>query len=771
MIPPTPSPQSEQVELLFERLPAPWVLGLIIVPGLLLLAWYAYRRPSRPVRPLLTGLRALILGVAVVLLLGPYLRTSTTRTEPAPLALLVDDSASLQRRDALESGALERLAAANLSQEAEPQRLALARKLLESGWRTQLEERYQLQSYRFAERLIPAATDGSDLTGEGRRTAIGEALLSILREHRGRRLPDVVLVSDGRSNFGTAIEEAAGRLAAEGVRVDAVGLGDPRPAPDLALERIRGPEVVLVDDEAVFLLRLTATGDDLPASSRVVLLDETGRELDSAQVPIGADGGTQFPLSARLRDPGERRLVAKVEPLPRETARDNNSLDLVVEVKPVRIRVLYVDGRPRYEYRFLKNRLLRTDRDVTVRAWLADAGRDFLQETSQGLLPLRRVPTTSEELLEEFDVVIIGDVDPTAISPDPLDGARFLEAVAEFVSRGGGLLMLAGPRHNPSAYVGSPVEPLLPVVLSGEPGTTTAPFQPLPADPRSPHPVTLLDTDPQRSELIWSKVLTPLHWYQPVETVRPGAQTWLVNPNEENRHGKRVLAAGGYSPEGWVGWLGTDETWRWRDPVEERYLALFWRSVLRNIAAGRLRGDKGRARLDVDRTRIELGEPVLVEARVRDEAYQPLVEEDGINVYVEERGTPVHLSHLPEEPGRYRGRFRPGELGPLSLVLTDDGSAEGEILASARLTVNLPSAEMRITAQDTAALEALCERTGGRLVPIDRANDLLDALDGRERLTRTLASQDVPLDGRTALLVFLVLAAAEWLLRKRMNLS
>lgn len=762
---------AESVRLLFQVVPPAWVLGLVVAPAILALVFLAYARPRRSpgARRVLQGLRTALLALAVLLALGPFLRRSREHTEPAPLALLYDDSASLQRRDPLPPQARERLQQAGLVVAAEPRRADLVQALASSAWRGTLEARYRLEAWRFAERLSPTAADGSGLEARGGATALGDALLALLGEHRGRRLPDVVLLSDGRSNRGTDSLAAADRLRTEGVRVHVVALGDPRPAPDLALERVQAPEVVLRGDEALFLLRLRGSGSGLPRQATVRLLDDRGRTLDQAAV-APAEAGAQFALGARLEAPGIQRLAAVVEDLPEETARDNNRLELAVEVKDVKIRILYVDGTGRWEYRYLKNRLVRATGDFVARCWLADASPDFPQEASPGVERLRRVPTSAEELLENFDVVILGDADPAALDPDPRAGPRLLDALNAFVRRGGGLLLLAGPRHNPRALRGTALEPLLPVVPGEGAGPLAVPFRPTPPDPSLPHPVTLLEQGPEASARIW-RSLTPLWWYSPAERLRPGAQAWLVHPEVQTAEGPMVLAAGIPVPEGTVGWLGTDETWRWRDPDGERYLNRFWRALLRHLAAGRLRGAEGRARLDLDRSRVELGQSVTAEARLRDESYQPLLREEGVDAFLENRPNPVHLAPVPDQLGTYRGRFRPGEPGPGLLVLTADGRPESPPLATARFEVVLPSAEMRNTAQDAATLEALAARTGGTLVPAEGAFDLLQRLDGRERAVRTLGSQDSPLDGSFLLALFLLLGCGEWLLRKWINLS
>ena len=744
------------MKLVFASLPPAWVLGLVVAPAVVLLAWLAYRRPARArgLRRAAMALRVLLVAGAITLLLGPYLREDRTRTENAQLVLLYDDSASLQAEDGGTTGTrLQRLQA-----------------LLASPFLTTLGERYTLRAWKFAERATSAAPDGSGLQGDGEATALGDALLAVLAEARGRQVPQVVAFSDGRVNLGTALPEAADRLRAEGARVHVVGLGSAAAAPDLVLERVQVPDLVLVGDVALFTLRVRGNGTGLPDNAVVRLRAEDGRVLDQAVVAAPDASGVNIVLGARLEQAGERRLVAEVEVAPRETATANNKLELALDVEDVRVRVLYVEERPRWEYGFLMQRLRRAERDVQLNCWLADAARGFAQEHSAGVAPLARLPLDSEELLANFDLVILGDADPQRLTGDPLDGQRFVNALSEFVRRGGGLLMLAGPRHNPVSYVGTALEPLLPVVIGREPQPSGEGFLPLPADPGRPHPTVLFDGDPQRNLELWQNSM-PLWWFYPVERLRPGAQAWLVHDTATNAYGPYVIAAGGYAPEGWVGWVGSDETWRWRFPGGEIYVDRFWRSALRHLAATRLRGDQGRARLDVDRSVVELGEFLQVEARLLDDAYQPVVAEDGVAVFVEGSEQPVVLAPAPDRPGIFRGRVRAAAPGPALLYLPVDGDPDREFLASARFVVTLPSRETADISQDDAALAYLAEQTRGRKVQLEDAAELLDELDGSERVERLLSSQQRELPALPILLGLVALAGGEWLLRRRMNLS
>lgn len=739
----------------FDALPAAWVLGLVLLPGIAAIAWWAYRvhRGAGTRRHVAWILRGLLLGCALLLAFGPHWRQDETRSEKAPLALLLDDSASMRTEDEGMPGT----------------RLDRVRSLLQSGFSAELAKRYELDAWRFGASLAAAAPDGSTLAGSGEATALGDALLNYLREYRGRAAPDLVLFGDGRSNAGAELAEATERLRAEGIRVHTVLTGHAEEAPDLALERIQAPDQLLSGDVGLFSLRLRASGEGVPSRARVRLLDERGSVLDETIVDAPGEDGTPLTLSARLEGDGTQRLVAEVEAALGETALQNNRVVFAVDLRRVKIRALYVEGRARWEYTYLQRRLARAEADVTLQCWLADASPGFVQEHSAEATPLLRLPVDADRLLEEYDVVIFGEAEPSRLTSDPLDGARFLDALAEFVRRGGGLLLLSGPRHNPRALAGTPLEPMLPVILSRAPGSAATAFRPMPPDPMRPHPVVTLETDPEANRILWENA-TPLQWFQPVERLRPGATAWLVHDTLGNEHGPWVLAASTFAPEGWIGWIGTDETWRWRFPGGEVYLERFWRAALRHVAATRLRGEQGRARLDVDPSTVEVGGFVRVEARLLDEAYQPLNAESVI-VIVEGRDEPMLLLPDAGRAGVYGGRIRAAQPGSVLLALPNPDGPDSEPLATARFEVVLPSREMARTTPDPSALRMLAERTGGRFLSLEDAASLLEDLDGSERVERVLASRSEPLDPRWILAALLLLASGEWILRKTMNLS
>ncbi|HKX46553.1 MAG TPA: hypothetical protein VJP77_07610, partial [Planctomycetota bacterium] len=328
---------------------------------------------------------------------------------------------------------------------------------------------------------------------------------------------------------------------------------------------------------------------------------------------------------------GERRFRLRVPPIEGETLVDDNAAAVAVRVSPEKVRVLYVEGYPRWEYRKLAlDFLKRAEDDVEFQAWLASAMPGFPHEHSAGLESLTALPTSRRELLDAYDVVILGDVNPFALFDDPEDGERFLVALREFVEGGGGLLVQAGEFDVPRSLLGTPLEDVLPVAIDpsvelGFEGDPTVAFRPRLEDPVAPHEIVRLDTDPEKNRRLWEDAggLQGFYWYAPVTRAKPGAEVLLRHPQDENRHGRRPLLVAGYFPAGRTLFLAVDSTWRWQYRFKSLYFERFWRSALRWLALGRLRSGDRRYRLETPRSEFDIAERVVLEARVLDEDYRP----------------------------------------------------------------------------------------------------------------------------------------------------
>lgn len=245
-------------------------------------------------------------------------------------------------------------------------------------------------------------------------------------------------------------------------------------------------------------------------------------------------------------------------------------------------RVLYVEHWPRWEYRFLKNAMIR---DVKMRAniLLTSSDGTFPQDHSPGLDPLQEFPRTLEDLME-YDVVIIGDV-----PPEKIGGRAALERIKKYVAAGGGLVMLAGTANNPLAYDDSPLEGLLPVVptedSSGDMDVIKGDLTFRLTTAGHDNGITRMLPNEETNSALWSRDgarETRLPFVRSFVRRRAAANaTVLVEVEDPRDETAYPLFATLTHGKGRVFFSATDETYRWRRLRGDLpYFYPFWKRVI-----------------------------------------------------------------------------------------------------------------------------------------------------------------------------------------------
>jgi hypothetical protein len=767
-------------------LPPAWVIVLVLLPAAAAIASIAYwREPiSRRSKRLLGSLRFVAILLLLTVLSRPVRVEHQESVHAAEVAVLVDDSASMLRKDAYSSDtdlaqAITRLVPEPLGTSS---RLELVQSILPRELLTPLGERgYRVHLYRFSETTTPlAALEEAD--GRGHRTHIGDALSQILSTARGGNLTDVVVVSDGRNNGGVAPLDVGTAAHASGIPVHTVLVGDTHPEKNLVVELVEAPESVLEGDEIALRARVRSRGLGTAGRAHVVLEElerEGARTVAEEDVDL-AEEGERVVLVAPPSTGGwsstERRFRITVPPQPEETLRDDNSVEVSVHVDSEKIRVLFVDAYPRWEYRILKDLLKRADDRISVQCYLMSATHGFPQESSRDLPSLAAVPTERRELLDHYDVIILGDINPYAISPDPAKGEEFVASLTEFVERGGGLCLIAGEIDNPRSVAGTEMAKLYPVELDTS-GALTYEWdtknevRPVLENPLEPHEIVRLDPDPETNRRLWEEPegLHGFYWFQPVTDSKPGSLVLLRHPTLANAHGRYPLLVLGYYPSGRTMFLAIDSTWLWQKRYQKVYHERFWRNAMRWLALGRLRGGDRRWQLEALRSTYDLDERVTLEARVLDADFQPgeeasqAVSVTGPDGAVED----LSLALVPGRTGIYRGTFerdRPG----LYRASIEVG---GQRVASAEVEIVLPSRENADPTPDPEGLAALARVSGGKAVHLARVRELSSEFPGGEERREPISSQlNDAWDNWGTLILALVLLSAEWVARKRVDL-
>lgn len=765
----------ETTRIEWLSLPPVWVSVLVLLPALVLVCRWLYRREVQS-----SGLRnwlpALLRGAVLVLLMlflfHPVRSRQRVRVERPVAAVLLDDSASLREHD------LPELAARyGLPREAERRRVmqaALAAPL------AALEQNYEVLTYAFGSSLR-AVGSLDDLSASDGETRLGDALAALAAETRGRELTQVVVVTDGRVNAGRDPLSALAALDARQVPVHAIGVGDPQVPRDVRIAGVTAPEVALAGDTVNLEVSLGARGYAGQPTWVAVRDNGSGRELGRVELRLSGESGATEATEQLVRvgfvpdAEGELDLDVFTANQPGETDTTNNSERRLLRVEPGRIKVLYIDGYPRYEFRFLRDSLLRVD-NMQVQCFLVSASEDYIQDSSTGVAPLERLPSGLNYLLENYHVIILGDVHPQDLGPDH---EQFMADVKAFVEAGGGLLMLAGGRYAPREYEGTDIADVLPIIIGqaeveqGYVDNPGRPFRPQLTRPRDPHEIVSLTPDVDKNLELWQGEggLAPLTWYYPVAKVRSTAEAVLVHPTSRNAHGPHVILATMYHPQGRTAFLATDETWRWRFRYLETYREPFWRGLIRYLALNRLRRSDYRFDLSTDLSAYAIGERVGLTARVRDVDFEPLSADAFEVQWISPSGQRSVLELPREEPGLFRGSLLANEMGPYRFWLVDPAEAASQQRSPRIVTVSSPTLETDDAVLDELLLQRLTARSGGRYEPLSEAARLLAALDDpkRERPLDEPEREEV-WAGFPQLSLLVLLLAAEWVVRKRRNL-
>lgn len=786
----------------------PWqeVVGAAVwnVALLGVLVWvvvWVYRRDGRSsgARAGLGALRLALVLLLVVLLNRPVVQLTQSRVEPSVVAVLVDDSVSMKVAD--ESGGRQRLAAAVA---------ALVGGQEEGGGAGLLDllaREHVVRVYRFgptAEGLgVWEGREGAVAAGlarlrpEAESTWVGGSALAVAGELVGQRVAGVVVLTDGRDapargggigGGAGGVGEVIARLREAGIKVFAVEVGSDAAPRNLSVQNVVLQDAAFKGD--LVGVRVSVGGAGFPAGQRVrvrLVEEGTGRVLPGvgagsgggavAEGVIGEDGRAEVEVVLRPEAVGELELVAEVSAEGAEVGEGevdaaDNRRSARLTVLDTQVAVLYVEGYPRWDYRFLRTELIR-DRTVEVSILLTSADEGFAQE---GDRPIRRFPETMEELLA-YDVVILGDVDPRQFTDAQL------QLLAEFVGeKGGGLMMVAGTRYAPWAYRGSPIEALLPVVIgSGEApragsggrgdGEIAAGYRMSVTPAGLSSGVFRFLADSEANARYLREEMQMLFWFAPGVSVKPGAGEVLAeHPAETGPDGRKVplLVAGRYGA-GRTIFSGVDESWRLRYYTGESVFDTYWVQQIRLLARGRKLGQR-LVTMQAVRPVVELGEMASVVVRVLEgnllRQLPDRLEVERLDGGVDGGGAVVGREALvrqEDRPDTFVGEWRADRVGRTVVRLPFVAPGMSEVTAAYETMV--PRLELTDPRVDRDALRRLATETGGASVGLGEAGGLAGRVVSAAKVIPVETSKPV-WDAPLAMLLFVVLITSEWVMRK-----
>jgi hypothetical protein len=798
----------ESAKLSFHGLIPPWLgiaIAVLAAAAVFHLYWREHGKIGSARRGLMALLRVGVIGTALFLLMRPVLVAETRGERPRSVALLVDNSLSMTQKDQrlsahdrLRVAIAENLVAPETPMPApeasfdvpaqtpeNPSRASIVQAVLNhpklrilEG----LEKGGPLKVYLVGQRLRSledeavkpgqkpsepvAARLGKALQHDETRTALADAVHDLLNRTEGDLPSWIVVMTDGQDNASRlTLEEAAKECARWKVPLHVYGVGSSEVG-NLEIKDFAAPDTIFFDDTVSIPVRWRCRGFKKGTAQLTLSLGKRVVAQKELALAEGEDFREVLSFTPRKSGQGEEKdeLTVAIQYRGAETFTEDNQMKRPVSIVDRKVKILYVEGSPRWEYKFLQISLLR-DRRVEAKFLPAIGDRRTLLS---GNPYLPAFPPTRQELFA-FDVLILGDV------PAAFIGTERTAWIRDFVREGGSLIVVAGRQYLPSGYHAGPLAEVLPVEFApGKPAFNdlerTQPWQPvLTRAGERAEMLSLADT-PEESARAWQQ-LPGFHWTFPVTKLRPGATALLVHPRQKAGDQLAPVLATHFYGKGQVLFLGTDETWRWRTNAGEKTYGRFWGQVIYQMGLPHLIGTPKRVQLALERPENVLGKPGYVYARVFDAEFRPLIGEkiaarlERLDAKPgEERARALLLEPVVGQPGDYRALLAHDAVGRF-VVKVDDPAA-----ASLEYRVGLPPQhELTVAGMAEDPLRAAALASGGKFYREEDLYRMLASLEPR-KAPFTMRSE-LLLWNAPVFLVFLVLIAAEWILRKFSNLS
>jgi uncharacterized membrane protein len=692
---------------------ASWVGGLALLAVVVAAAatWRSYtqvRGNSQPLdRRVLAAVRLVALAVLAFCLLRPVLVLSSVVPQQNFLGVLIDDSRSMQIADRDETARLQFV----------EDQLATT----DGELRSALNERFSLRFFGFS-----SETDRLDVVNElgysGTRTHLGQALERAHDELSGVPLSGLVVITDGADNAEDGLGESLLPIQAAGVPVFTVGLGREEFDRDIQLGRVETPRRVLKGASLVTDLVVTHRG--YRGETVTVQAEDEGRIVGSEEVVLAGDGE---PQTVRLRftagEEGPRLFTFRVSPQPGEMVTQNNIRDSLVVVEDREEKLLYFEGEPRFEVKFLR-RAVSDDENLHVSILQRTAENKFMRLDVEGPDDLvGGFPRTRAELYQ-YRGIILGSIEANYFTPDQL------RMIADFVNhRGGGLLMLGSHRSfGQGGYAGTPVADVLPVVLDETRSDGDESFfvevgvEPTRAG--AAHAATQIADTEDASAARWRE-LPPITIVNPITEVKPGATTLLTSDTTNGNEELVVLAFQRYGA-GKVLAFPVQDSWMWQMhadiAVDDMTHETYWRRMLRWLVDG----VPDQVIVNLPQDRVQLEETVSLLAAVGDANFEELNNSSVMASVTDPNGefTDLSMEWTAENDGEYRTSFTPTTEGFYEVHV--EAMSGDEVIGedTAYVQVSPSDTEFYDSTMRTPLLERVAEETGGRFYTPDTVASL-----------------------------------------------
>jgi uncharacterized membrane protein len=722
-----------------------WFVAFIIAAAIG--AYFAYKNVARDKYSVgLVALRALTFTILAFIFLRPVLNIKTVLPQESYVAVVIDNSASMKIKD---DGQVSRSD-------------QLMKQLETTNFFKRLEDKFKVRKYRFDN--TAEGIQGLDrLNFEGNRTKL-ESATDLLQQELGTvPLSGVVLITDGADNASKQWTESLSKLEARKIPFYTVGVGSENITRDAEMVKVSAPRSTLKESTAVVDISYKSHG--FSGRKGTVYIRENGTLLKSEQVTLPADGEVaETTLDLPVKNEGTRLFSFSLQ-APDDRIPENNTLTALVEIKNDHPQILYIEGEPRWEFKFLR-RAMQDDPNIRLVTLLRSSQNKFYRQgIDKEEMLSEGFPKKKEELFA-YKGLIFGSIESTFFSQDQLKN------VVDFVSnRGGGFLMMGGRNSFAGGrYENSLLADILPVQMSSADRTPViGRLKLLVTDYGRTHPLMKLSPDANANVKAWGD-LPPLNDFNRTVDAKVGAIVLARGQAEQRGSADPIVLAYQRYGRGRTMALTTGSTWRWQmqmDHQDQTY-ETFWKQTLRWL----VNTSPDPVMITSDKDTYVPGEAIHLSADISNKSFERMDNAKAVAKVRNPDGTTetIPLDWNGSGEGSYQAELNATAPGIYQVDVEATQGSENLGTNHTSFQVEDRPVEFSSASLDTRLLQSIASSTNGRYYPLSKIGDVPDDAQYVDTINSFVEQKelwDVPF-------LFMLLCmsfGAEWFWRKRKGLA
>ena len=756
------------------------ILSIVIAVGITIFFYLRLKHPlSKKLITTLISLRFVAITILLCCLLAPVIIEKKDVTQPTHLSILVDTSSSMQLED-------------NYNGVSDISRIDQVNQLLFSDsnqFLQALKKEYSIHLHGFDASLNQSHFVGEDFVADGKLTDLPKAITEADKATKGQPNAGILLITDGAHNTSKFHLEKIVDLS---IPVYAIGVGSLIPPKDIQIQNIETPPIAHTGHETVVRITVIQSGYTTK-STRLSLRETNSNKLIDAEILTFEEGssnenitlkgqgviqGTRHVVDLKITPDTEGTFQYKivVPAYEDELTAENNEKTFTLKVIKAKLNVFYLEGRPRWEYTFLKRILLRDpDLNPTFAVLSKNIRQNTLLAKEEGYYPqqqneqITQLPDTLQGL-SKYDILILGDLTDQHLTPTQQ------QSIIDFIEvRGKAVVFL--PSHNALGKIGyknSKINQILPIQIpSNGCIEREADYTLNLTQYGTYHPMMQLSDSLEANTNIWNN-LPPLSKVFQGFQLKAGATPLIeiqdVGPIlifQRVGLGKSLL----FTAEGLWNWHFGVNAFK-NDDLQNTYPRL-WAQILRWMAQ---QSDEDTIYISSDAPTYYQGNTAKIRVNAYSPTFQPQDNAD-IQVFVTTpNGLQFPLQIQPEidnaisQGNSYIATLTVDELGTYHL------SAKGSLGKiplgedKIEITVQPQLIELESPQLNEPLLKQLAEQTNGVYLTIDEADKLPDSINSEQK--SVFVDEERDLWAHPLILLSVVgLLGTEWFLRKRIGLT